>query len=355
MKGRLVVFGLLALLLIVLSPIARAHEFRPALLRLEQRADATGSFDLRLIAPKVSTMGPIGEGELTPIVPAHCQLRSRSDIAYSLDCGEQGLIGELGVAGLDRHPIDVMVEISYADATRYTGVLGPDQPTTTIDGDVAAQGGSVFADYLLLGVEHILLGLDHLLFVLGLVLLVRARDVPTAAKPGERDPSIRRLLWTVTAFTLAHSITLAASTLELVELPSAPVEAGIALSILLLARELALGFDGEDTDTLTWRFPWLVAFSFGLLHGFGFAGALSEIGLPPSQTPLALLAFNLGVEAGQLGVVALLLLSFAGLRRLATLLQLGERQQSIARRVPIWAMGALAFAWTIERVLGFWG
>lgn len=343
------------LLLVVLSPTARAHEFRPALLRLEQRADATGSFDLRLIPPKLSTTGPIAEGELTPIVPAHCQLRSRSDIAYSLDCGERGLIGELGVAGLDRHPIDVMVEVSYADATRYTSVLGPDQPTTTIDSNAAAQPGSVFADYLLLGVEHILIGLDHLLFVLGLVLLVRARDVPTTAKPGERDPSIRRLLWTVTAFTLAHSITLAASTLELVQLPSAPVEAGIALSILLLARELALGFDGHDTDTLTWRFPWLVAFSFGLLHGFGFAGALSEIGLPPSQTPLALLAFNLGVEAGQLGVVALLLLSFAGLRRLAASLQIGARQQSIARRVPIWAMGALAFAWTLERVLGFWG
>ena len=142
------------------------------------------------------------------------------------------------------------------------------------------QRGSVFADYLLLGVEHILIGLDHLLFVLGLVLLVRAGSRSAAAPSTGRDPAIRRLLWTVTAFTLAHSITLAASTLELVTLPSAPVEAGIALSILLLARELALGFDGEDNDTLTWRYPWLVAFGFGLLHGFGFAGALSEIGLP---------------------------------------------------------------------------
>ena len=189
-----------ALLLVVLSPTARAHEFRPALLRLEQRADATGSFDLRLIPPKLSTTGPIAAGELTPIVPAHCELRSRSDIAYSLDCGEQGLVGELGVAGLERHPIDVMVEINYADATRYAGVLGPDQPTTAIASNAAAQRGSVFSDYLLLGVEHILIGLDHLLFVLGLVLLVRARDVPTPLAPGVprgRDPSIRRLLWTV--------------------------------------------------------------------------------------------------------------------------------------------------------------
>lgn len=353
--------GLIALLLVlVLVPSAHAHEFRPALLRLEQRADPAGSFDLRLISPKLSATGVIAPGELTPIVPAHCQLRSRSDIAYTLDCGEQGLVGELGVAGLDRHPIDVMVEVSYTDATRFTTVLGPDQPSTTIASDATEQRGSVFADYLMLGVEHILIGLDHLLFVLGLVLLVLARDVPTPAAPRDRgrDPAIRRLLWTVTAFTLAHSITLAASTLELVQLPSAPVEAGIALSILLLARELALGFDGRDTDTLTWRFPWLVAFLFGLLHGFGFAGALREIGLPPSQTPLALLAFNLGVEAGQLGVVALLLLCFAGLRRLALALTLDAQTEALARRLPIWlsiwAMGALAFAWTLERVLGFW-
>ena len=353
MIARRLVLGLLALLLFVtLVPSAHAHEFRPALLRLEQRADAAGSFDLRLIPPKLSSAGPIAAGELTPIVPAHCELRARSEVAFTIDCGEQGLIGELGVAGLDRHPIDVLVEVSYADATRFTSVLGPDQPSVAIASDATEQRDSVFSDYLLLGVEHILIGLDHLLFVLGLVLLVRARDV--TAGPGGRDPTIRRLLWTVTAFTLAHSITLAASTLELVQLPSAPVEAGIALSILLLARELALGLDGQDTDTLTWRSPWLVAFLFGLLHGFGFAGALREIGLPPSQTPLALLAFNLGVEAGQLGVVALLLLSFAGLRRLAAWLQLGAQTEAFARKLPIWAMGALAFAWTIERVLGFW-
>lgn len=351
---RRLALGLLALLLLmVLAQSARAHEFRPALLRLEQQ-EATGSFDLRLVTPKLSTVGPLSPGDLTLIVPSHCQLHSRSEVAFKLDCGEQGLIGELGIAGLERHPIDVMVEINYADATRFNAMLGPEQPTLTLTGD-AQPSGSVFSDYLWLGVEHILIGLDHLLFVLGLVLLVRARGVD---KPGTasstRDPTIRRLLGTVTAFTIAHSITLAASSLELVQLPSAPVEAGIALSILLLARELALGYDGYDTDTLTWRFPWLVAFSFGLLHGFGFAGALGEIGLPPSRAPLALLAFNLGVEAGQLGVVALLLLSFAGLRRLSAALALDQRREAFARKLPIWAMGALAFAWTVERVLGFW-
>lgn len=331
---------LIVLLVGVLAPAARAHEFRPALLRLEQRSEAV--YDLRLIAPTLSATGPISAGELTPIVPAHCELRPRSEIAYALDCGEQGLVGALGVDGLERHPIDVLVEVRYLDATRYVAVLGPDEPTLVVGG-AEQRRRSVFVDYLLLGVEHISSGIDHLLFVLGLVLLVRAQ-------PGAHGSTTRRLLWTVTAFTLAHSITLAASTLELVTLPSAPVEAGIALSIVLLARELALG----DTDTLTWRYPWLVAFLFGLLHGFGFAGALGEIGLPPSQTPLALLSFNLGVEAGQLGVVAILLVSFAGLRWLIARIDLSPAREAIARKLPIWLMGGVASAWTIERVLGFW-
>lgn len=338
-------FALLVLLISMIAAPADAHEFRPGLLRLEQRAETEGSgrFDLRLVAPQVSTAGPIPEGELRPIVPEHCVLTARSVIAFNLDCGAQGLVGSLGVAGLDRHPIDVLVDIRYADATRVTAVLGPDQRTFAIDGTDQARG-SVFVEYLQLGVEHILLGFDHLLFVLGLVLLVR-----TSGR------WVGRLLATVTAFTLAHSVTLAASALEFIELPSAPVEAAIALSILLLARELALGIDGQATDTLTWRFPWLVAFGFGLLHGFGFAGALREIGLPASRTPLALLAFNLGVEAGQLAVVALLLLVIAMLKVRAKDLERHPRLEHFARRIPIWVMGAIAFAWTLERVLGFWG
>ncbi|MFO7561203.1 MAG: HupE/UreJ family protein [Enhygromyxa sp.] len=351
--------GLLAVLLLacLLSPRAQAHEFRPALLRLEQRSDDPGRYDLRLVTPKVSASGPIGPGELTPIAPAHCELRERSEIAFTIECGEQGLVGELGIDGLERHPLDVLVEVRYADATRFVGVLGPDQPTLTLGGAEEQARRSVFSDYLLLGVEHILIGLDHLLFVLGLVLLVRAGSRSREPLASGRDPAIRRLLWTVTAFTLAHSVTLAASTLELVTLPSAPVEAGIALSIVLLARELALGsdLDGQDTDTLTWRYPWLVAFLFGLLHGFGFAGALHEIGLPPSQAPLALLAFNLGVEAGQLGVVAILLLSFTGLRWGVARMKLSSERESFARKLPIWLMGGVAVAWTFERVLGFWG
>lgn len=329
----LLCIGLLA------ARLGDAHEFRPALLRLSERpgpdGGASGSFDLRLVTPKVGPAGPIGDGELRPRVPSHCELRPGL-----LDCGATGLVGELGVEGLERHDIDVLVEIRFVDGTRLTGVLGPDEPSMTVAAGAVEQRGSVFAEYTRLGVEHILIGFDHLLFVLGLVLLVRSN---------------KALLWTVTAFTLAHSITLAAATLELVALPSPPVEAGIALSILLLARELALGSDDpEQRDTWTWRFPWLVAFGFGLLHGFGFSGALREVGLPPERVPEALLAFNVGVELGQLAVVGALLLLFAALRRMAARVQPGASVERTVRLAPIWAMGAVAFAWTLERVLGFW-
>lgn len=340
---------LLTLLTLALaSRPARAHEFRPALLRLTERpsgaehggGQGSGAFDLRLVAPALSTAGRIGEGELTPIVPAHCELHQAR-----LDCGAQGLVGELGVSGLEHHPVDVIVELRFVDGTRLTAVLGPDEPTMTLDGAAEPRGGSVFADYVRLGVEHILLGADHLLFVLGLVLLVRAAGAST-----------KTLVWTVTAFTLAHSITLAASTLELVRVPGPPVEAGIALSILLLARELACGVHDETArDTWSWRYPWVVAFAFGLLHGFGFAGALREVGLPQDQIPLALLGFNVGVELGQLAVVAALLLLLAAARRLASVLGLPAKTVRLAAQAPIWLMGALAFAWTLERVLGFFG
>ncbi len=333
-------FGLLALLvcLLALWPLrTSAHDFRPALLQLHELGDAPGRFELRLLVPDTSTNGPIAEGELRALIPDHCAASWRSPVSARLDCGEQGLIGPLGLEGLERHPVDVVVEVRYLDGTQLSAVLAPDDPPLLVGGEGTRPSSALFADYMLLGIEHILLGLDHLLFVLGLVLLVRDR---------------KALLWTVTAFTLAHSLTLAGSTLELIALPGPPVEAGIALSILLLARELLLP-EGER-DTLTWRAPWLVAFAFGLLHGFGFAGALGEVGLPADRVPLALLAFNLGVEAGQLAVVAVLLLSFASLRRLAERFDLSPRRQAIARALPIYAMGSLAFAWTIERILGFW-
>jgi hydrogenase/urease accessory protein HupE len=186
--------------------------------------------------------------------------------------------------------------------------------------------------YLALGVEHILTGFDHLLFVLALLLIVK---------------SARRIVATVTAFTVAHSLTLAAATLGFVHLPQPPVEAAIALSIAFVAAEIVHGLDGRPG--LTARAPWLVAFAFGLLHGLGFAGALAEIGLPQSAIPLALLCFNLGVELGQLAFVVALLACLALARRARI------PWPRAARPLPAYAIGALAMFWVIERVAAFAG
>jgi hydrogenase/urease accessory protein HupE len=180
----------------------------------------------------------------------------------------------------------------------------------------------VVRDYVGLGIEHILFGIDHLLFVLCLLLLVRG---------------VRKLLTTVTAFTLAHSITLAAATLGFIRVPAAPVEATIALSIVFLASELVRGEAGRSAVTRT--YPWLIAFSFGLLHGLGFAGALAEVGLPQREIPLALFAFNVGVELGQLAFVTAVL----SLVRFARIVPL---------RLPAWAPGAAGYA--IGSVAAFW-
>lgn len=180
----------------------------------------------------------------------------------------------------------------------------------------------VISAYVGLGVEHILFGVDHLLFVSCLLLLVR---------------DIRKLLATVTAFTLAHSITLAAATLGYVRVPAAPVEATIALSIVFLASELARG--EADRSAATRSYPWLVAFSFGLLHGLGFAGALAEVGLPQREIPLALFSFNIGVELGQLAFIAAVL-SLVLIARPSRL------------RLPSWSAGAAGYA--IGSVAAFW-
>ncbi len=339
--------ALVCLLLLSLSTTrARAHEFRPAFLEVTEVLDAAAGgvpvYELRLVSPKVSTQGPLEPGALTPVVPVHCERRpGRTPGILRLDCGERGLVGELGVAGLDRHPVDVVVALRWADGTSRTAVLSAEQPSLRLAGPERA--GAVFGDYLRLGVGHIAGGFDHLAFVFGLVLLVADR---------------RALLWTVTAFTAAHSLTLASASLELWSLPSAPVELCVALSIVFLARELAVGradasgtVDPETRETLSWRAPWVIALGFGLLHGFGFAGALGEIGLPADQIPAALLGFNLGVELGQLGVVALVSVGIGALTWAQARVDAPAWVVRLIRDGPVWAMGAAAVAWTLERTL----
>jgi hypothetical protein len=232
------------------------------------------------------------------------------------------------IAGLQATLTDVLVRVERLDGTTQTIRVTPASPEFVIE---ASPGHwEVARTYIGLGVEHILLGFDHLLFVLALLMLVRGG---------------KRIVLTVTAFTLAHSITLVAATLGWVALPGAPVEATIALSIMFLAREIALVWHGHAS--LTERMPWLVAFVFGLLHGLGFAGALAEIGLPQTAIPLALLCFNLGVEVGQLLFVgAVLVAVMVSQRRLGALFRR-------LRWLPPYAIGGVASYWLTARILAF--
>jgi hydrogenase/urease accessory protein HupE len=241
-----------------------------------------------------------------------------------------GLVGEtVAIDGLAATLTDVLARVERADGSSQVARLTPAAPAFVVD--AAPRPFQVAATYVRLGVEHILLGIDHLLFVLGLLILVQRR---------------RRLIATITAFTAAHSITLAAATLGWLRLSQQPVEAVIALSIVFVASEIAHQREGRRGWTRRW--PWLVAFCFGLLHGFGFAGALREVGLPEQSIPLALLCFNLGVEIGQLTFVAVALALASAARRSALALP------AWAARVPAYGIGSLAAFWTIQRVAAFW-
>ncbi len=230
--------------------------------------------------------------------------------------------------GLEATITDVFARFEWLDGTETTAIARPSQPWV----EVVAQRGAwqVAWDYTLLGVDHILSGFDHLTFVLALLLIVSGA---------------RRLLITVTSFTIAHSITLAAATLGLLWVPGPPVEAVIALSILFLASELLKVNRG--LPSLAARNPWVVAFAFGLLHGFGFAGALGDIGLPQNEIALALLMFNVGVELGQLLFIGVILVIVLGLRRLH------RDWPAWIMQAPAYGIGGIAAFWLIERVAGF--
>ena len=313
-----------ALLAVALAVrLAGAHSFEPGVLDL--REQSPGVFDVTWQAPQLAA--------LAPRLPAHCATVAGGEEAgwRRVDCGPRGLAGErVMVDGIAGTRLDAIVRVAWLDGRIATGVLRGDTAEFVVPG---ARGGespfAVFAAYVRLGVEHILLGPDHLLFVAGLVLLVGSWGA---------------LVRTVTAFTVAHSLTLALAVLGLVDVPRPPVEAMIALSIVLLAAELARP-DGAP-PTLARRFPWLVAFTFGLLHGLGFAGALAQVGLPADRLPLALFAFNVGVELGQLAFVAVVAVPLSRLRRAPA--------PRALRLVAPYAIGTLAMAWTFARVAAFW-
>jgi hydrogenase/urease accessory protein HupE len=229
------------------------------------------------------------------------------------------------IAGLAATRTDVLARLERLDGTTQVNRITPAAPSFTVESAPSAR--EVAATYLTLGVEHILLGVDHLLFVLALLILVQGTH---------------RLVVTVTAFTVAHSLTLAGASLGFLDVPGAPVEACIALSIVFVAAEIVHGRRGQPG--LTARRPWIVAFVFGLLHGFGFAGALHEIGLPQTDIPLALLFFNVGVEVGQLVFIAGVLVVIALARRTPVTMP------AWAWRIPPYAIGGVASFWLIQRL-----
>jgi HupE/UreJ protein len=317
---------------------AGAHEITPCLLEL--RAIGAGRYE---IVWKPSSRAA-GIAELAPSFPPRCQridspvvVEDSAAAHFILDCGPQGLAGaEIRISGLDVAGTDAVVRYA-GEGREVTAALRPDAPAMTIPLDPGGSRLALGRTYVALGLTHILRGPDHLLFLLGLLLLVRR-----TAAPSRRARAIE-IARTITAFTVAHSITLALAVCGVVRIPPAPVEATIALSVLLLAVELA-----RPGAAPSRRSPWIVAFACGLLHGFGFAGALAQVGLPAGQIPAALLLFNVGVEAGQLAFV------------LAVVAALGAAQ-SVLRRAPVWTnrvpayvIGSLAAYWCIERVLAFW-
>jgi hydrogenase/urease accessory protein HupE len=269
-----------------------------------------------------------GEAVLQPQWPDGC-----ADDNGVLRCGAAGLSGRLGMLGVGQRFSAVLVRVSWADGQTRVYTLTSAQPAVTLFGsaDDRRGTGEIATAYGLLGVEHILGGIDHLLFVLGLLFLVGLR---------------RRLVLTITAFTVAHSLTLALSALDLITLRPPPVEAVIALSIMLVAAEAL-----HDKPTLSRRWPALVALLFGLMHGLGFAGALKEIGLPENHLAVALLTFNLGVEAGQLLVVAAAALLVLALRRWAAPDSVWIAR---ARLAALYGIGAMAAFWTLERTAAIW-
>ncbi|WP_428310140.1 HupE/UreJ family protein [Hydrocarboniphaga sp.] len=335
---------LMLLLLFAAGGSAQAHEIRPIFLGIAEQAD--GRIDLRLKVP-VFRSGDVAAVQVhfgaacDAIGQARNETRDDSLLqSWSLHCAG-GLAGQrLQLQGFGGLVPDGLVSVQYADGRQASYAVNRDHADLLLQTQDETRPLRSLAAYVPIGIEHVLSGLDHLLFVLCLMLLVAARG-------GTRRAQLQTLLATISAFTLAHSLTLALAVIGGVSLPTASVETLIALSILLLAVELARAARTPETRpaTLAFREPWLMAFVFGLLHGFGFAGALLETGLPAAARGWALLLFNLGVEAGQLIFVAAALLAITILRALPTPQHL--RRTLVA--LPVTAIGSVAAAWVLQR------
>ena len=318
-------------LLPVLPALVAAHPLEPSLLELHE--DGAGWVRVVWTTPPRRVPGVVTQAVLPPscrpgTAPEVTEDADRIVTRWSADCGPAGLVGRrIGVKDLAEARSEALVRILFADGRLVQGVLTGDTPELTVPERPSRL--DVASAYLRLGVHHILAGLDHLAFVLGLLLLGGGRSFLPA----------------VTAFTLGHSVTLSLAVLGLVHVSQRLVEVLIAASVFVLAVELAR--DRERPPSLLARRPWLMAGAFGLLHGFGFAGALSEAGLPQGEIPLALGAFNLGIELGQVAVV---LPALAAARVARGVVAAGGRWRRV---IPAYAIGSIAVLWVLERTIVF--
>ena len=330
-------FGLVILFVSLVGALtARAHEARPAYLEIKETAP--NQFSVLWRTPVLAGMRlPVAlklPAELRDLKESTTQELADSMIErHWIDAGENGLAKKrIEFVGLQLTITDVLMRVQTLDGTHSTMLVHPSQPWVEIAG--SQRWWEVALAYLRLGIEHIWSGIDHLLFILGLMILVKGT---------------RRLVATVTAFTVAHSITLAGATLGFVHVSQKPVEAAIALSIVFVANEIVHARQGSQGWAERW--PWIVAFAFGLLHGFGFAGALNAVGLPQTAIPVALLFFNVGVEIGQLlfiaAVLSIMVLGRFLIRRAAL------PQPAWAWRVAPYSIGGVAAFWMIQRIAAF--
>jgi hypothetical protein len=312
-------------------PFAQAHDSRPAYLEINETAP--GRYDVLWRIPRTAGLPlpvmlqfPKGVDNVTE--PAVREFPD-SIVERRIIKASDGLAGKrIDFIGLQATITDVLSRAHLLDGSESTTLVHPSKAWM----EVAKSRGllSVAASYTLLGIEHIGFGIDHLLFVLALLIITNGT---------------MRLLKTVTAFTVAHSITLALATLGFVHVPSKPVEATIALSIVFVAFEIIRRREGQNG--IASRAPWIVAFTFGLLHGFGFAGALSEVGLPQNHISAALLFFNVGVELGQIAFIAVVLSCIALVRRIPL------RVPRWVELIPPYAIGSVAMFWVVQRVTAF--
>jgi hydrogenase/urease accessory protein HupE len=315
---------------LLLSGLAAAHESQPASLVIQPLA--ADRVELVFRTPLVFGQRHPARLRLPAdwreLAPPSLERRPRAFVeTRQVDPGERGLHGSvIRFPGLERTVTDVFVRQTHADGSVSTAIVRPSDAVVELQGARSLAAGA--SEYSWLGVQHILQGPDHLLFVLGLLLLVRGW---------------RALVKTITAFTVGHSLTLAAATLGLASVPIPPLNAAIALSILFLAPEVVRAHRGGTS--LTIRHTWVIALAFGLLHGFGFASGLTSLGLPRAEIPWALLMFNIGVELGQLAFVLVVLLAWRAVRTLEF------RISPAAALAPAYLIGALGAYWTLERIV----